>query len=559
MQPQAVSLSPGRRALHWRLAAALAGAAMLVACSDDDSPTPVEPVSQPNILLILADDLGYSDLGAFGGEISTPNLDTLAAEGRLLLDHHSAFTCAPTRAMINAGTDQHVTGIGNQSIRDYQEGFPGYEGYLNERSLYLAELLRDGGYHTYIAGKWHLGSEEDQAPPSRGYERSYVLLPGVANHFGSRAEAPLPDNLGPYREDGELVTPPEDFFSTTFYTDKLIEYIESNRGDGQPFFAFAAYTAPHWPLQAPDEYLDRYRGRYDAGYDAIREARIERQKALGIIPADFVAHTPLPADQSLQAWNDLSAEQRADQARRMEIFAAMVEHLDHEIGRLLRYLRSTGEYENTLIVFQSDNGAEAGTRDRAAYDNSFDNLGRYGSYITYGPRWAEVSSAPFRPWKSHSTEGGHSVATIVRLPGQHSARPPIRALTGIQDWLPTLIEAAGIPDPGTEYGGREVNPITGFSLWPLLQDQVEQVRGPNDVLANEQANRRYARRDGWKIVLTEPPLGNGQWQLFDLTNDRAETTDLAATRPDQLESLIADWDAYVERFGVVLPPEEAAP
>jgi arylsulfatase len=258
-------------------------------------PFAAKPHSRPNILFLLADDLGFSDLGAFGGEISTPNLDDLAAEGRLLLNHHSAFTCAPTRAMINAGTDQHVTGIGNQSIKPFQRGKPGYEGFLNDRSLYLAELLGDGGYHTYIAGKWHLGEDEGQLPPDRGYERSYVLLPGVGNHFGPRPDAPVPSDTAQlggliqiaYREDGQPVTPPADFFSSTFYTDKLIEYIESNRGDRRPFFAFATYTAPHWPLQAPDDFIDRYQGRYDQGWEVIRQARVERQKALGLFPNEF--------------------------------------------------------------------------------------------------------------------------------------------------------------------------------------------------------------------------------------------------------------------------------
>ncbi len=547
-----------------------------------NSPPAATPRSQPNILFLLADDLGFSDLGAFGGEISTPNLDTLAAEGRLLLNHHSAFSCAPTRAMINAGTDQHVTGIGNQLIKPFQLGQPGYEGFLNDRSLYLAELLRDGGYHTYIAGKWHLGEDEGHLPPDRGYERSYVLLPGAANHFGPRPDAPVPSDTAQlggflqiaYREDGQPVTPPPDFFSTSFYTDKLIEYIESNRGDRRPFFAFATYTAPHWPLQAPDDYIDRYRGRYDQGWEAIRQARVERQKALGLFPADFVAHQPLPetavlppnpllgqeSPQELPDWESLSAAQRAHFARRMEVYAAMVEHLDAEIGRLIQYLKQTGQYDRTLIVFQSDNGSEGSNMDDPqGHDNSLDNLGRHGSYVSLLGRWAEATSAPFRPWKSHASEGGHSVPTIVRLPGQMIARPPVTALTAIQDWLPTFLEVAGIKNPGTRYKGREVNPITGVSLLALLDDRAADVRGPNDVLANEQDNNRFVQKDGWKALFNSPPVGNGHWQLFDLLNDRGETTDLADERPDVLDDLLAEWEAYVDRFGVILPPEGDAP
>ncbi len=535
---------------------------------------------QPNILFLLADDLGFSDLGAFGGEIYTPNLDALAAQGRLLLNHHSAFTCAPTRAMINAGTDQHVTGIGSQLIRPYQQGQPGYEGFLNDRSLYLAELLRDGGYHTYIAGKWHLGEEDGQFPPDRGYERSYVLLPGVGNHFGPRPDDPVPSDTAQlgglvqvaYRADGKPVTPGPDFFSSTFYTDRLIEYIESNRGDGRPFFAFATYTAPHWPLQAPDDFIDRYAGRYDQGWEVIREQRVQRLKGLGLLPADFVAHAPLPdsasfpspfglgAPQPLPTWESLSAEQRANFARRMEVYAAMVEHLDHQIGRLIQYLKETGQYDNTLIVFQSDNGSEGTNFDApVGHDNSLANIGRHGSYVSLLGRWAEATSAPFRPWKSHASEGGHSVPTIVRLPHQVAAQPPITALTAIQDWLPTFLDVAHIRNPGTHYRGREVNPITGVSLVGLLQDREGTVRGPDTVLANEQDNHRFVQKNGWKALYDSPPVGTGSWQLFDLRSDRGETTDLADQRPDLLDDLLTEWDAYVERFGVVLPPADAAP
>jgi len=553
---------------------ALFAAITLGACGSDDKETAATPPPaqerRPNILLIVADDLGYSDIGAFGSEISTPNLDLLAAEGRLLLNHHTSTSCAPTRATLHAGTDQHLTGIGNQSIASYQQGKPGYEGYLNERSLYMPELLRDGGYHTYIAGKWHIGSRDDQLPPSRGYERSYVLLSGVANHFGDRPENPLPGNKGPYREDGQPVTPPPEFYSTDFYTDRLIDYIDENLADGKPFFAFAAYTSPHWPLQAPPEFIDRYHGRYDVGYDAIRNARFQRQKALGIVPPD--AELPAPADIPEEAqmypgrrnaggyplWHALSAEQKADEARRMEIYAAMVENLDYNIGRLIRYLKQKGQYDNTLIVFHSDNGPEATDFGSSnGYDNSLQNLGRYGSYAAIKQGWSEVSNIPNRFYKAFPTEGGHRVPTIVRLPGQHSPQPPIHALTTIEDWLPTFIDYAGIPNPGSNYKGREVNPITGYSLRGLLENQVPDVRDADTVWAGEQFNRRYLYKGEWKITYLEPPLGTGDWQLYNLANDRFETRDLAAERPDKLAELKAEWDAYVQRFGVVLPPEEA--
>jgi arylsulfatase len=518
------------------------------------------PQGRPNILLIVADDLGYSDIGAFGGEISTPNLDRLAAEGRLLLDHHSAFTCAPTRAMIHSGTDQHVTGIGNQSIRDYQRGKPGYEGYLNERSLYLPELLKDGGYHTYIAGKWHLGDQERHAPPARGYEQSWVLLPGASNHFGSNPASPLPSNNGPYRDNGKLVQAPPGYYSADFFTDKLIGYIGANLGDGKPFFAFAAYTTPHWPLQAPAAFIDRYKGRYDAGYDAIRLARLARQKDKGIIPRDFQPARIQPVSADYPGWAQLTPAQRALEARKMEVYAAMVDNLDHNIGRLIAFLKQRGVYDNTLIVFQSDNGPESGRGGPApGYDNAAANIGRYGSYAYVGPRWAEVSATPYRLWKSYPTEAGHSVPAIVRLPGRlvpnaGKGAPALRALTGIQDLLPTFLEVAGVAVPGAVYKGQPKNPITGVSLLPLLSGRVEWARQPGAVMANEQGNRRYLRKDNWKITYFEAPLGKGDWELFDLAGDRAEQHDLSSLQPAKRQELIGEWDRYVARFGVVLPP-----
>ncbi|HEY0713238.1 MAG TPA: sulfatase-like hydrolase/transferase, partial [Polyangia bacterium] len=268
--------------------------------------------SRPNILLILADDLGYSDLGAFGGEIKTPNLDALARAGRLLTDHHTAATCSPTRSMLFSGTDHHLAGLGTMAevIRPEQVGKPGYEGYLNDRSVSIAELLRDAGYHTYLSGKWHLGVGEERSPKVRGFEASFSLSGGAGSHFAPVPGKSVPADNVEYREEGKPATLPADYFSTDFFTDKLIAYIERNRADGKPFFAYAAYTAPHWPLQAPPAYLDRYAGRYDAGYDAIRDQRLARQKQLGIIPADFQPNPGRTSSPDNPTWAELTPDQR---------------------------------------------------------------------------------------------------------------------------------------------------------------------------------------------------------------------------------------------------------
>jgi arylsulfatase A-like enzyme len=508
---------------------------------------------RPNILLIIADDLGYSDIGAFGGEIHTPNLDRLADEGKLLTQYYTSSACAPTRAGLISGTDHHLVGLGTMiGLEPHQVGKPGYEGYLNQSALSFADLLKDSGYHTYIAGKWHLGSSEAQSPAGWGFESSFVLTGGASTHFA--ADPPLPAEGSGYRENGKPVALPGDFYSTDFYTDKLIGFIEAQRQDGKPFLALATYTSPHWPLQAPDAFIDRYRGRYDQGYAPIREQRIQRQKRLGIIPRAFEPSPALESTVSNPRWQDLTPEQRKLEARRMEIYAAMVENLDFNIGRIFSYLRRTGEYDNTFIFFQSDNGAEAVQREAAATDdNSYENLGRRGSYIYYGRRWAEVSATPFRQWKVHTTEGGVSVPAIARLPRQRGNHTPFEGVAHVTDLAATFLELAGAADPGSSYKGRAVHPITGHSLLPALERRARNVRGRDEALVDELFGRRYVRKGRWKLTWLDVPYGHNDWALFDIHRDRGETTDLSAAYPEVVADLVAEWDWYAEENGVVLP------
>ncbi len=513
---------------------------------------------RPNILLIVADDLGYSDLGAFGGEIHTPNLDRLAASGRLLTDHHTAATCSPTRSALISGTDHHLVGLGSMAelLQPEQQGKPGYEGYLNDKALSIAQLLQDSGYHTYTAGKWHLGLTEDKSPKAWGFEKSFSLAQGASGHFAPDPARPTSADVNAvWRKDGVETKVPEDFFSTNFYTDQLLSYLAANEGDGKPFFVFAAYTAPHWPLQAPEDFIDRYRGVYDAGYDVIRQRRIARQKELGVIPRELAAADPLPSTEENPSWDALTPEQKKLEARRMEIYAAMVENLDHNVGRLLAYLEQSGQREDTFVFFQSDNGAEGspGFDDTEANDNRYENFGRRYSNVSYGRRWGEVSAAPFRLWKAYSTEGGVSVPAIASLPRHPLPREPFRAVSHVSDLAPTFLALAKAPDPGASYRGREVHPITGRSLLGALRGHAERVHPEGAVIADELFGRRYVRRDRWKLVWNEPPYGSGEWALFDLKSDRAERRDLSKERPEIAASLRAEWDAYVTRVGVVLP------
>jgi arylsulfatase len=602
------------------IALAVATAVTLASCGPVKAPAAEAAVvaKRPNILYIMADDLGYSDIGAFGGEIDTPNLDALAREGRLLTNHHTGTVCAITRAMLISGTDHHLVGEGTMGEpRDERKGLPGYEGYLNDSALSVAQLLRDGGYHTYMAGKWHIGSGngKGRTPDAWGFERSYALLPGAArNHFGG--EAPDAKN---YTEDGKFVQPGQGFYSTDFYTRKLIGYIDSQRGDGKPFFAYAAYTSPHWPLQVPEPWLSKYKGRYDAGYDAIRLARIERMKKLGILPAEFrpydgqpetLARSPATANSGtaqakyvnaingapqghvdhgpgrvVKSWNSLTPLEKKAQARYMEIYAGMVDNLDHNIGLLIRHLKDIGEYDNTFIMFQSDNGAEgwpvdAGADPKAtdeanAAPGVFEKLGTdQVKRIQYGLRWAEVSAAPFRNWKGSSHEGGVSTPLIVRLPGQRAQQPILRDNTYVTDNTATFLALAGIAPPGRPapadvdpatgrdrnagkvvHEGRNVYPVTGTSLLPLLQGASLGRRGLP--LADESYGRGYVfSADGrWKAVWMEPPQGpvDGHWQLFDLRTDRAENHDVSARHPEVVAELVEQWKRYMTQVGGVEP------
>lgn len=588
-------------------------------------------IAQPNILYIVADDLGFSDIGALGGEISTPNLDALVKSGRILTNFHVSTVCAVTRSMLYSGTDHHLVGEGTMGAPGdaLRSGKPGYEGYLNNSSLSIAQLLKDGGYHTYIAGKWHLGSvipsqqtvpAKNKTPDQWGFEHSFTLLGGAAgNHFGHDTAASKA-----YSSDGQYVAPPtldangQPWYDTNGYTDKLISYIDSNIDDHKPFAAFATFTSPHWPLQVPEPWLSKYAGKYDGGYDVIRARRLLRQKTLGIVPADYtVPNSGLPDATTASAatannntvnahyinadslgnstdvdygsgkinrkWSSLTANQKKTQARYMEVYAGMVENLDYNIGRLIQHLKDIGQYENTFIVFHSDNGSEgwpiSDTQDTTNFNN-FAKLGKDQSLlggtptnIQYGLRWAEVSATPLRLSKGFTTEGGTSAPAIVHLPGQTTQLPTLRDFIHVRDSAPTLLEVAGItPTYGTAtpaqltatqgsaqiprvtYNGNAVYPITGHSALPELLGTSAGPLHPEPV-GEEQYGRTYIRQGQWKATFLEPPWGplDGHWQLYNIETDRAETTDVSAQHPDIVNQLYGKWRDYLYNTGGIEP------
>jgi arylsulfatase len=518
--------------------------------------------ARPNILLIVADDLGYTDLGVLGSEIRTPQLDALARSGLLLTSFLVSPACSPTRAMLLTGVDTHPAGLGTMAgdADVNQKGRPGYEGYLSDRVVSVATLLRGAGYHTYMAGKWHLGMEEQQGPHRRGFERSFALLPGGASHFSDAAGILESRPQARYREDGREVGLPAEFYSTAHYTDKLIEYLRSALADRRPFFAYAAYTSPHWPLQVPDAELDRYRGAYDEGYDVLRARRFESARRHGIVPPG--AAQP-PRTRFARAWNELPPDEKLRQARAMEIYAAMVENLDHHVGRLLQFLRDSGRYDDTLILFVPDNGPEGNPIGRMEtnadwipkhFDNSLANLGRVNSYAWLGPGWAHAAT-PFQLWKAFPTEGGVRVPAIVRF-GAGGRRDILDTVVTVKDVAPTLLELAGVRHPAPTFEGRAVAPLEGRSMLAFVRGEAPAVHGDDFTMGWELFGRRALRRGHWKIVWLFEPYGPGRWELFDLAADPLESRDLSGTQPARLAELVRAWEEYAAKNDVILPTRD---
>lgn len=507
---------------------------------------------KPNFLLIVADDLGYSDIGAYGGEIETPTLDALADEGIRMTNFHTAPTCSPTRSMLLSGADSHQAGIGNMAelLTAEQKGKPGYEGYLNDLVATLPEVLRDNGYSTSMAGKWHLGRTEELSPAARGFDHSWVLVQGGASHFDDGRAIIGVDPKAIYLEDGKQVEVPEGFFSSDFYADKVIDYIDA--AEDKPFFSFLAFTAPHWPLQAPESYIKKYEGRYDEGYEAIRQQRVDKMKEMGLIGHELAANVPFD---ELPSWDELTDEQRKIEARKMEVYAAMVDNMDHNIGRVMEHLEKTGELDNTVVLFISDNGADGNSPEvlprneewiASEYDNSYENIGRPDSYIWYGAQWGQVSAAPYPMWKAYTSQGGLLVPAILSLPGE-SGGEINHEFFHVMDVMPTFLELAGIEQPTSPYNGREIFDIQGVSMLPGLDGKAEKDR----VVGWELLGRAAVRKGNWKIRLLEQPYGPGEWQLFNLADDPTETTDLAAEKPEKLKEMLGEWDEYIRRNGVI--------
>ena len=548
-------------ALRCVTAAVLVGA-LLSACMQRPGGTAATSVAakgRPNILFILADDLGYGDLGAFGSEIPTPNLDALARDGMLLTDFYAGMTCSPTRAMLMSGMDHHLVGLGvmGAPTRADQKGQPGYEGYLNFRIASLVDLMSDAGYDTYMVGKWHLsdGAKVETGPHARGFKRVFASFDGAAHLGGWDWRGPTPAN---YWDNDNVVHVGDDWYTTRDYTKKMLGYIDQDRADGKPFFAYMAYTAPHWPLQAPKESIARFKGKYDAGYEALYAKRFARQKQLGLVPRDA---QPIDDARFTPRWNTLTPDQKAIEARHMEIYAAMVSDLDIYVGEVIAHLKQTGQYDNTFIMFMSDNGAEPDRRDLAPniqqhvgkeYNHSLENLGSATSYVMYGANWASASATPFFRHKFTAFEGGIHVPAFVHYPKKVAPGSRSNAMGSVMDLLPTFLSLAGAPQPGTTYRGKPVLQPEGVSLLPLFYGQAKAVHSNDEIHGAELFGYRSVRQGDWKIVWdAAAPAAERRWKLFDVNKDFEEQHDLSASKPAEFATMQQAWETYAKRNGVI--------
>jgi arylsulfatase A-like enzyme len=529
--------------------------------------------------LIVGDDFGYSDIGAFGSQISTPNLDALARDGKILMNYHTISVCSPARVSLITGVDHHIGGIGSmyELIAQNQKGKPGYETWINNRVVTVAELLRDAGYHTYLSGKWHLSGnnfENGTWPHDRGFEKSFTLLNGGANHFKGFPEVPV--ERVAFAENGKMVTRPgnDTLYSNDMYTDKMLGYLKTT--DGKPFFAYLAFQVAHSPFQSPQATLKKYDKIYQVGWDEIRKQSFENEKKLGFWPADMKLPERIPPN---QPWKDLTPEQKSYAARILAVRAAMIENMDHDVGRMIQFLKAKGEYYNTLIIFLSDNGTSEpnailnihfSSENAAAIEaylkmvnNTLSNLGNVSSIINYAA-WGSYSGiGPLSGFKVSEYEGGTRVPFIVKEPGvssssvstNSSAIPKlIKAFAYVDDVTPTILDYAGVHPPGPTYHGHPVHAIMGRSLKSLFNETSDKVYGPNDIVADEMFNNSAVYMGGvWKAMRHEPPMGDGKWQLYNIVDDPGENHNLTDQHPDILQKLISAYGAYSKDVGVVIP------
>lgn len=503
-------------------------------------------VTKPNIVLIMADDMGFSDIGCYGSEINTPNLDRLAKEGTRLKQCYNNGICAPSRATLLMGQYPHKAGIGffNQDL-----GLPAYQGYLNKESLTLGEVLKKGGYNTYLCGKWHVGNAQNQWALQRGFDKFFGFLSGAYSYFDTEPIIKNPPELQKLYEGNDVYKiTKKDFYLTDELTDKAVSYLKE-QPQNKPFFLYMAYSSPHWPLHAKPQDIEKYKGKYDLGWDSLRSIRHQNLVKLGLVDANW---TPVK-DKSLPVWDKLTYDEKQFWVKKMEVYAAMVDNLDQNIGRLLKHLEVTKQLDNTLIVFLSDNGAEDWDLSKLpmAINRSSSSVGTAGSNESYTKNWAQLSNMPLRSYKSSPYEGGVSSPFIARYPSVFPANSIQQGGVHLVDLMPSFLEISGIKYPSA-FNGVTTNPLLGESFISKIKNNTWERKSP---IFYEWAGYRAVWSGQWKLLSNYP---ENKWELYDLTNDRTEFKNLAKEHPEIIEKLDTAYKNWAKANDVAEWNEELA-
>ena len=508
--------------------------------------------ARPNVVILLVDDGGFMDFGGYGGEASTPNINRIADQGVRFSNYHTSPLCAPSRAMLLTGLDNHRTGIGTipEVLTEAQRGKDAYRLSLLPEVDTIADRLRMAGYQTYMTGKWHLGREKGDLPVDHGFDRSFILDASGADNWEQKSYMPYYEEA-PWFEDGEPARLPDDFYSSRFFVDKMIEYLDT-RERQQPFFSYVAFQAVHIPVQAPREFTENYRGVYSEGWDVLRQKRFDKARSLGLVPEDAEAPEPHP---KLRSWDTLSPDEQAHYEASMMVNAGMLEAMDHHIGRLAAYLEEEGELENTLFVITSDNGPEFNEATSGAlfrfwmgqngYHIDVDRMGEQGYMGAIGPEWASAAAVPGALFKMYATEGGTRVPLIISGPG---IEPQAfnNVLNFVTDIAPTIAGFAGIEATGMD----------GRSLVPVITGEAGNVYGPEEPVGIEVAGNSALFKGDYKLTRNTKPHGDGMWRLYHVTNDPAESRDLSEDLPELKAGMLGAYEQYAARFGVIELPKD---
>ena len=518
----------------------------------------------PNIVLILADDLGFSDLGSYGSEIATPNLDRLAYEGLRFSSYHTAASCAPTRAMLVTGHDSHLVGVPNipEAIPGSQIREPNYQGVLSKDFETIAEMLERKSYRNYFAGKWHLGMDEERLPFARGFHRSLSMADTGSDNWEQKPYLPIYGSAN-WFEDGERIRLPEDYYSSSYIVDKTIQYLDEGP-QGNPFFAFVSFMAVHIPVQAPAEYRDRYKQMYFDGWEALAEERSKGLAKMNILEGEF----PVNLAPTAVSWVDLNASDRNYFTKAMQVYAGMVESMDFEVGRLIDYLDQVGKLDNTVFLFLSDNGAEGSIAvdptvpfvpkllfsswlKTNGYHDDIERLGEKGSFVNIGPSWASASVGPLSWFKFHSSEGGMRVPLVISgsVDGKPLVSKPGRVFhefVWATDIAPTILDMAG---------SKEFQNLPGKTLVPVLNGSSNKIRGNDEVVGYELGGNKALFMGPYKLVYNRTDDQLDRWMLFNLVKDPAEQYDLSEEQPDVFDRMRAEYESWEKKNGVLAVPE----